>query len=220
MKIEEVYRRLLDAYGRQGWWPLVRSRGGMPEYFTPVEREDQRFEVAAGAVLTQNTAWRNAAKAVSALSGAGLLSPEAAAAAPVDEIARLVRPAGYYNQKAERLAEVGSFFARGGFTGRESLLDIGGVGPETADSIMLYGFEKPFFVVDAYTRRIFERLGLLEAGMAYDTVRSRFESSLETDVSIFKEYHALIVEHGKRFCGKAPRCDGCPLKGCPARSAA
>lgn len=217
MSIEEVYRLLIEAYGPQGWWPLVRRRGGEPEYFTPVTSENRRFEVAAGSVLTQNTAWRNASRAVSALSGAGLLDPERIARADAGKVARLVRPAGYYNQKAGRLIGLGRFFAGGLFRGRDSLLSLEGIGPETADSIMLYAYGEPFFVVDAYTRRIFGRLSLLEEKMAYESVRELFERALGPDPALYGEYHALIVEHGKRFCGRSPVCDGCPLERiCPA----
>ena len=217
MSIEKVYRLLAEAYGPRGWWPLVRRRGGKPEYFTPVTSERQRFEVAAGAVLTQNTAWRNASLAVSALSGAGLLDPRAMARAPAGEVARLIRPAGYYNQKARRLVGLGGFFAEGRFEGRDSLLSLEGIGPETADSIMLYAYGEPFFVVDAYTRRIFGRLGLLEGFTAYEGIRERFEGVLGPDAALYGEYHALIVELGKRCCRKAPLCEGCPLNDiCPS----
>ncbi|MDD3643496.1 MAG: endonuclease [Candidatus Krumholzibacteria bacterium] len=210
--IRDIYRDLFSAYGPRGWWPLTRRRGARPEYRGGPRNRRQRFEVAAGAVLTQNTTWSNAARAVTALSCEGLLDPAAMAAAPRERIAALIRPSGYYNQKARRLQALAAWFEEGAVPDRGGLLRLHGIGPETADSILLYGFNMPFFVVDAYTRRVFSRLGLLGGEEPYERIRALFESSLEADPAVFNEYHALIVEHAKRRCARRPICEGCPLR--------
>lgn len=203
---EEVYHRLFEARGHQCWWP-----GETP------------FEVVVGAVLTQNTAWKNVEKAISNLKKASCLDPQALFAMPTEELSSLIRPAGYYNIKAKRLkALLGFLISEAGgdvlnlsrlpvMELRRSLLAIQGIGRETADSIILYAVGKPIFVVDAYTRRIFSRLGLLDDKMDYDEIRAIFESNLKPDLELFKDYHAQIVVHGKDQCRKKPRCDGCVL---------
>ena len=203
---EEVYERLFEARGHQHWWP-----GETP------------FEVAVGAVLTQNTAWKNVEKAISNLKKASCLSPDALSAMPIEQLAMLIKPAGYYNIKAKRLKALLDFLflkAGGDVSSlssmplaelRQSLLSVSGIGRETADSIILYAVGKPIFVVDAYTRRIFSRLGLLNESMDYDEIRALFESNLKPDVELFKDYHAQIVIHGKEQCRKKPACEGCPL---------
>lgn len=200
-----VYRALLSAYGPQGWWP-----------------GDTPFEVAVGAILTQATSWRNAARAIGNLKSAGLLSPEALGKLRAEEIAPLIRPAGFFNQKAQRLrafldliAEYGGLerlFRLPGDELREALLAVPGIGPETADSIALYAAGKPTFVIDAYTRRILSRLGLISGNEPYEELRRLFEGNLPRDVSLYKEYHALLVRHGKEHCRARPHCKGCPLR--------
>lgn len=218
LRIRKVYEILLGTYGPRGWWPLGDGRGGAPEYRGGPRTARERFEVAVGAVLTQNTAWSNAALAVCALSRRGLIDPAALAAAPDRLVARLVRPSGYYNQKARRLRKLAAHFMLHPEPDRESLLGLHGIGPETADSILLYGFSQPCFVVDAYTRRLFSRLGLLRGNEAYEDVRGLFERSLGPDPVLYNEYHALIVEHAKQRCKKRPLCGGCPLNEiCPER---
>nr|WP_245995236.1 endonuclease [Inmirania thermothiophila] len=201
-----VYARLLEGYGPQGWWPAE----------TP-------FEVMVGAILTQNAAWANVERAIARLRAAGLLAPEALAALPPEAIAPHIRPAGYFNVKARRLAAYCRWYlAAGGLEGlarrptealRRALLAVHGVGPETADDILLYAFGRPVFVIDAYTRRIFSRLGLAEAGWGYERLRAWFEAALEPDPDLFGEYHALIVRHAKAACRKRPACAGCVLRG-------
>lgn len=201
----EVYRRLLSTYGPQGWWP-----------------GDSPFEVAVGAILTQATNWRNAARAIANLKAAGVLTPEALGRLSVAEIARLIRPAGYFNQKAKRLrsfidlaTELGGLqelFSLPGQELRERLLSVSGIGPETADSIVLYAAEKPTFVIDAYTRRILSRLGLIRGDENYDELKGLFEGNLPCDTELYKEYHALLVRHGKERCRPRPRCGGCSLE--------
>ncbi|WP_006787772.1 endonuclease III domain-containing protein [Thiorhodospira sibirica] len=199
-----VYERLFAHYGPQHWWPAQ----------TP-------FEVMVGAVLTQNTAWSRVERAIAALRQHGSLSAEALLALEPQTLGELIRPAGYYTIKTRRLQALCQWYlAQGGFAAlqgwetprlRTELLAIHGVGPETADDILLYAFERPVFVIDAYTRRIGSRLGLLEAKAPYETLRQQFEQALGLDTVLFKEYHALIVAHAKAFCRVRPRCQGCML---------
>jgi endonuclease-3 related protein len=213
--IRKVYDLLLEEYGRQGWWPLIRTKGGEPEYFGGPRNQQERFEVAVGAVLVQNTSWKNAAKALSALSEAEMIDPARLADASHEEVAALVRSSGYYNQKARRLGILARFFleAGDGPPERESLLALEGVGPETADSILLYAFSRTFFVVDAYTSRLFSRLDLCDEIAKYHVVQDMFMDNLESDTETFNEYHALIVLHCKSRCKtKVPLCDGCSLR--------
>lgn len=179
-----------------------------------------------GAVLTQNTAWGNVEKAVHRLKAAQALRAETIVELPPDALAELIRPAGYFNVKARRLQSLCRFLLDAGGesalqalpTGelRRRLLAVHGVGPETADDILLYAFGRPVFVVDAYTRRIAGRLGLLDGGESYESVRRTFEQGLGPDVPVFNELHALIVRHAKMHCRKTPLCAGCPLsEPCP-----
>ena len=174
-----------------------------------------------GAVLTQNTAWANVERAIGRLKQASLLDPHAICDCPTEALAAHIQSAGYFNVKARRLKSFcQSLVDAGGEpalrrleTGalRDWLLAVHGVGPETADDILLYAFDRPVFVVDAYTRRIFERLGLLTGGEGYETVRTAFESALKPDVALYNEYHALIVRHGKEICRTRPLCAACGL---------
>lgn len=203
--IPEVYRRLYARFGPQHWWP-----GRTP------------FEVVVGALLTQNTAWRNVERAIAALDRSGALSPGAIAALPEERLAELIRPSGYYRQKAVRLKGLVAFiegaggldalFSRPAQELRAALLSVTGVGPETADSIVLYAAGKRAFVVDAYTRRIASRLGLCGEDVPYDELQALFTSSLPGDVALYNECHALLVALGKDVCRKRePRCEACPL---------
>ena len=223
-----LYELLLARYGPQGWWPLP-GRAGRPgfdergyhpgRYGLPAEPQG-RFEVAAGAVLTQNTSWRNVEAALAALRGHGLLTAAALQACPLRRLAPLVRSSGYYRQKARKLKELASFWsARTGTRApqRGELLALWGVGPETADSILLYAFHRPFFVVDAYTRRLLERLGWTRDRESYEELQARFHASLPFRVPLYQELHALIVRHSKEHCRPKPRCRGCPLAGSPCR---
>ena len=207
-----VYEDLLSAYGPQGWWPVTPEGGVEPVYSGGPENRPQRFEVAVGAVLTQNTTWMNASRAIENLNRSGLMSPGAICAASLPELAETIRPAGYYNQKAERLVRLASYLASEDRPNREALLALNGVGPETADSIMLYAYGEPYFVIDAYTRRIFCRVGLIEGSEPYDDIRLLFERALPRDSGLYQEYHALIVEHAKRHCrSREPLCHGCAI---------
>ena len=207
----EIYEKLLAEYGPRGWWPVTPPGERRPRYSGGPRSEAQRFEVAAGALLTQNTAWKNASRAIERLNEAALLSPEGIAGTDERALADLIRPSGYFNQKAGRLKRLARFFLNETEVTREGLLGIRGVGPETADSIMLYGFGKPLFVVDAYTRRILSRLGLVDGKAPYEEIRGILEGALPRDAALYQEYHALLVEHAKRFCRKSPLCDDCPI---------
>jgi endonuclease-3 related protein len=199
-----LYEQLHAAHGAQDWWPA-----------------DSPFEVAVGAVLTQNTAWTNVERAIAGLKAAGMLSCEAILAATHEELAERIRPAGYFNVKARRLRHLCVFLAdKGGLealaslptrTLRPALLAVNGIGPETADDILLYALDRPVFVIDAYTRRLLVRHGLASGTEDYETLRAGFERALPADVALFKEYHALIVEHAKQACRRRPRCGDCAL---------
>ena len=203
-----MYRALFRAYGPQHWWP-----------------GDTPFEVVVGAILTQNTAWINVEQAIKNLKRERLLSPARLREVAPRRLALLIRPSGYFNIKANRLVNLMDFLA-GRYRGslarmlrddpgelRKGLLLVNGIGPETADSIILYAAGKPVFVVDAYTKRIFTRHGLVSERAGYDEVQQLFMGSLPGDAGLFNEYHALLVQVGKLHCKKrAPRCPGCPLE--------
>lgn len=209
-RLRVVFDTLLAAYGPQHWWPAETA-----------------FEVMVGAVLTQNTAWTNVERALLRLTARVPLEAQAILDLPLEELAHALQPSGYFNVKAQRLrAFCEVFIAEGGLerlraleTGelRRRLLAIRGVGPETADDMLLYAFGRPVFVVDAYTRRVFTRLGLLAGDEGYETIRAAFESALGPDAPLYNEYHALIVRHGKDLCRTRPRCADCRLRPqCPA----
>jgi endonuclease III related protein len=213
----EVFDALLAAYGPQHWWPAETA-----------------FEVMVGAVLTQNTAWINVERGLERLTerlgGPAGLGPVQILALPEPELAECLRPVGYFNVKARRLRSFcADYLDAGGLEGlgrldtlalRRRLLAVHGVGPETADDMVLYAFHRPVFVVDAYTRRLGGRLGLLDRQAGYETIRHAFEQTLGPDVPLFNEYHALIVRHAKDVCRSKPRCEGCCLRGpCRFRSA-
>jgi len=201
-----VYRQLLEHFGPRHWWPA-----------------EHWFEVMVGAVLTQNTAWVNVEKALDSLRLQGLLAPQALLAHPPEDLARAIRSAGYYNLKSKRLRNLTeALLADGGCGGwaametpalRERLLSINGVGEETADSILLYVFQRPVFVIDTYTRRIFSRLAYVRGDERYRLLAERFEQALGPDQAVYNEYHALIVALGNRLCKPRPLCGECPLRG-------
>jgi len=209
-RLVEIYQRLSARFGPQHWWP--HSRGGA-------------FEIIVGAILTQNTAWTNVEKALANLRRARRLTPAALQRAPTARLARLIRPSGYFNLKAKKLKAFTRFvfaehrgrlahlFALDPARLREELLAVYGIGPETADSIILYAAHQPIFVVDAYTRRVFARLGMARADASYDELQLLFMQHLPREEPLFNEYHALIVALGKNICRKrAPRCGECPLR--------
>jgi endonuclease-3 related protein len=204
-----IYRRLLHQHGPQAWWP-----------------GETVFEVMVGAVLTQNNAWTNVERALARLKQAHCLSAAAILACPPRRLAALIRPAGYFNIKARRLKHFCVWYRDNGEVRRlrywptarlrAGLLSVNGVGAETADDILLYAFNRPVFIVDAYTRRLFARLGEIAGTEAYEEIRARFERRLAADTALYKEYHALIVMHGKHLCRPQPRCEACALaRRCP-----
>jgi endonuclease-3 related protein len=208
-KFEEIYILLYDHFGPQGWWP-----------------GDSPLEIIIGAVLTQNTNWENVAKAIANLKEAGVLSLPALCALPVDELAQLIKPSGYFNIKAQRLKNLlqmitAQYNGRLDLLlqedlahGREVLLAVKGIGPETADSILLYAAKHPIFVVDTYTHRIFSRHHLIAEENDYHSLQEEFHDRLPLQAELYNEYHALIVTLGKEYCKKnKPRCEQCPLLG-------
>jgi endonuclease-3 related protein len=209
-RILGVYRRLLDRYGEQGWWPI---RGVYdPSHKRRPKTPRERFEISVGAILTQSTAWTNASRALDSLRRASALSRRRLLELDEERLAELVRSAGYFRQKARKLR---CFAAYRGRIERERLLAVWGLGPETVDSILLYAHDMPVFVVDAYTRRIFARLGLVAPTASYAEVQDVFAGNLAPDPVLFNEYHALIVRHAKDHCRPRPRCEGCPVRrGC------
>lgn len=206
----EIYNVLSAYYGPTGWWP-----------------GDSPFEIAVGAILTQNTAWSNVEKAIANLKKAKLLSPRRMLRCDRALLEEAIRPSGYFRQKAERLiafcrylmeqyrGDMGKMCNGNLNKVREELLRIKGIGPETADDILLYSCGYPIFVVDAYTKRIFSRHGLLDSRLTYQQVQEIFHREVPRDVHIYKEYHGLIVWVGKDFCRKKPKCSTCPLNRFP-----
>jgi endonuclease-3 related protein len=207
--LREYFDVLLRAHGPQNWWPARSS-----------------FEVIVGAILTQNTSWTNVERAIVALHREKLLSPRHLEEVSESTLAELIHSSGYYRQKARKLKAFVAFLRTNYGRSlpkmfrvptevlREQLLEVHGIGPETADSILLYAGEHPVFVVDAYTRRILQRHGLAQQRDTYEEIRELFERSLPADPQLFNEYHALIVHAGKHFCRtKQPRCSECPLHG-------
>ncbi len=210
-RVKEIFDLLYDFFGPQHWWP-----GETP------------FEIMVGAVLVQNTNWSNVEKAINNLKRSGLLSFDIMEAMPPEQLAEIIRPCGYFNLKTQRLhnlfslirnryeGEVDFLLAEDQYAMREALLSVKGIGPETADSIVLYAGQKPAFVVDAYTHRVMSRHALVdEEEASYEAIQEMFVCSLPEDTKLFNEYHALLVRVGKEFCKKSkPQCEGCPLKDC------
>jgi endonuclease-3 related protein len=202
-----IYDILYKAFGPQHWWP-----GETP------------FEVAVGAILTQNTNWGNVEKAINNLKKSKVLDANVLHQMPHKELASLIKPAGYFNIKAKRLKHFLAFLAnhyKGRVEGmlnedtfmlRHRLLEVNGIGPETADSILLYALDKPVFVIDAYTKRVLARHKLIPEKATYHEIQELFHRNLLTDVKLFNEYHALFVMVGKHYCKPKPRCEECPLK--------
>lgn len=205
-ELVEIYERMEGHFGDLHWWPA-----------------DDPFEVMVGAILTQNTAWTNVEKAIATLREKGLLQPDRILRIRAEELAELIRPSGYYHLKTARLKAFVRFFAEC-YSGsveemqkealpvlRDKLLGVWGVGRETADSILLYACAKPAFVIDTYTRRILLRHQLITEKLEYEGIQALFTEALPHEVSLFKQYHALIVNTGKNFCRKKPLCNNCPL---------
>jgi len=206
-RLLSIYKRLEKYYGPQNWWPA-----------------DTPFEVMIGAILTQNTSWRNVEKAIINLKSAKALSPRRLKHLPGSELARLIKPAGFYNLKAARIRHFIDFLsseygmnikrmASSAHDGlRRKLLGVNGIGPETCDSILLYALGVPVFVVDAYTKRVFSRHGIISKEDDYHGIQALFMRHLPSDAILFNEYHALIVRLAKDFCKKKPLCAACPIR--------
>jgi endonuclease-3 related protein len=206
--LREIYRVLFRAFGPRHWWPAE----------TP-------FEVMVGAILTQNTSWTNVEKAIQRLKEKSCLDMERIRELKTSQLASMIKPSGFFRIKADRLKTFVDFLFeeyRGKIemmkreplrSLREKLLRVRGVGPETADSILLYGLGRPVFVVDAYTKRILSRHGIISEKASYEEVQNLFMSHLPHEAGRFNEYHALLVHLGKTFCKKVPRCEICPLNG-------
>ena len=208
-ELMRLYAALRNYYGPQNWWP-----GGSP------------FEIAVGAILVQRTTWENAAMAIAGLRASKSLTVAGILALPADTLATRIRPAGFYRAKSRCLRGFCEWLGGvGGFAGlgerptvaiREELLSLTGIGPETADCILLYALGRPVFVIDAYTRRALLRTGLHPTADrdGYETLRAWFEHRLPADVAMYNEFHALFVAHGKAVCRVRPRCDDCTIAGC------
>lgn len=232
----EVYEKLYSAFGPQGWWPIVDEKTGVCEYDgTAPAHRDEAFEILIGCILMQNTQWDpNVVRAIGALKKMGKLDASILASSDHDVIAPLIKSAGYFNQKTDRIKRAASFWIENQdlfnldiMDLREKLLAQRGIGNETADSIILYAAGKPSFVIDAYTRRVMARMGVCENDAGYEELQAMFHDAFETNlgpdanpnpssdpdsrVLVYKEYHALLVELAKRHCKTKPVCSGCPL---------
>ncbi len=211
MRLLRVYENLLKQYGKQNWWPAHNHKSAYM----------RKWEVCVGAILTQNTNWSNVEKVLDNLIAANCLSAEKIAGIDIKKLERLIKPSGFYRQKAKRLKIFSNHVLKKHGSARnflknatrDEMLAINGIGHETADSILLYACDKAHFVVDAYTRRIFSRLNIIDEGMKYGEIKGFFEGNLPQDISIYNEFHALIVIHAKQRCRKKPVCEGCALVG-------
>lgn len=231
-RVEKIYATLLTHFGAQGWWPITSlankngfdARGYHHNNFDHPESNEHKFEILLGAILTQNTAWTNVEKSILLLNKKKLLNIEAIDKISKQRLASIIRSSGYFNQKADRIKGIVAYLLKK-YNGnlavlfdkplpelRSELLSLKGVGPETADSIILYAAKKPSFVIDTYTKRIFSRMGLCNKDVSYEELQALFHKELSHDVSLFNEYHALLVELAKKQCTKTkPLCTTCPI---------
>jgi len=212
----EIYNILFQNYGSQGWWPInniYKKRNSLTN--------EEKFEIIIGAILTQNTAWTNVEKALNELRRNNCLSLKGILETRQETLAMYIKSSGYNNQKAERLKIVAQFLLQHPLEElqnmeikelRTLLLSVKGIGPETADSIILYAFAKPSFVIDAYTKRIISRIGFCRKDISYDELQTLITNNIEKDTELYNEYHALLVEHAKRYCRIKPECNTCILK--------
>ena len=224
-KFQLIYKKLYSLYGPQGWWPLLdlgdvnhkkgdKNYGGYhPDDYGFPKTDQQVFEICTGAILTQNTAWNNVVRALDNLKRRKALSPDVIIEMPPGKLASIIKSSGYHNQKAKKLKAFAEFYVslNGKVPSREELLQLWGIGRETADSMLLYAYKVPVFVVDAYTRRIFSKLRLIREKGDYDGIRAKFENNIPKDLAVYQEYHALIVEHAKRHYSRKPYGASCPL---------
>jgi endonuclease-3 related protein len=238
-ELSAIYRLFFDHYGPQGWWPLLswhekgsnptmrgRLTGYHPSNYDLPENEQEMFEIMLGAILTQNTSWVNAEKALWALNDQEFLSISRLKELDPSSIAPLIKSSGYYNQKAIKIKALIDFLLKNPISRlikekdvqklRKELLEIKGVGSETADSILLYSLKKPIFVVDAYTRRLLSRMKIIEGKETYEEIQSLFHQEIQGDKAIYNEFHALIVQHCVHVCSSKPNCSECVFESkCP-----
>lgn len=223
---EKIYRRLFAHFGPQGWWPTTPKGKLKPVYYPKLKNRRlssrEKFEICVGAILTQNTAWTNVMKALHQLHVHKMMDPRRMLRCPPTKLAQLIRSSGYFRQKAQKLrifseylldkyeGDTGKMLGQPWKPLREELLELWGIGPETADSMLLYAGGHPVFVVDAYTRRAGNRIGLFKSD-SYDEIQRYFEQSLSRSPQLYNEYHALIVELAKNTCKTKPQCPQCPL---------
>lgn len=217
MVLNEIFTKLLDSYSYQGWWPITdydgenptktgSTRGYHPKDYSFPRNSLQKFEIIVGAVLTQNTSWPQVEKSIINLKEVINLTPFEILNMDENEFKSAIKPSGYYNQKYNYLRNISEFYIslQGSTPLRKDLLSVKGIGPETADSILLYAYGEKEFVVDAYTRRIFSHLGLINKKDSYNKIKKLFEDNFEGEVNDYQEYHALIVEHAKNYYFKKP----------------
>jgi endonuclease-3 related protein len=219
-KIYNIYKILHEAYGPQGWWPITGYGYHKSEYNFP-RNGDEIFEVCIGSILTQNTTFTSVEKSLNNLYAKNALNAKAIESMNIDELKETIRPSGYFNQKARYILEFIKFYRslNGATPSREALLNVVGIGEETADSMLLYGYNQPQFKVDAYTKRVLAELGFIEERAKYGDIKSLMQTSLKESIKdekelliIYQEFHALIVAHGKKFYSKKPYGVGCFLK--------
>lgn len=218
-----IYRTLFRRYGTQGWWPVLNTKTGLSVYGGSSCLNSQKmFEICIGAILTQNVAWKNVEKSLYQLKKAKLLSPRDLNSAEHDVVAALIKSSGYFNQKTIKIKNFLEWFKTFNYSFRQlekmdtqilrnELLSVKGIGPETADSILLYALGRKIFVVDAYTKRVFTRLGLVDENWNYDEIQQFFHKKIPSEIEYYNEYHALIVVHGKDVCKNRPSCAECCL---------
>ena len=221
-ELMKIYSKLLHSFGPLHWWPVTSEGKLHPEYSGGPTNEKQQLEVIFGAILTQNTSWKNVEKAIAELNKNNLVDAEKIFNIENKKLAEIIRSSGYHNQKAKKLknfceflfkncqGELKNLFQKEVPELRKELLSVNGIGPETADSIILYSAKKPIFVIDAYTKRIMGRIGFNEE--SYGQLQQLFMRNLQNSEKLFNEYHALLVELGKNYCKTIPLCNKCPLK--------
>jgi len=230
LELNKLYNKLNETYGRQNWWPLTPKGKTTPEYNSSLKRltETEMLEICLGCFLTQNTSWQNVEKALKNIhnylnQNNQKLSIDFLHKIESKELSKLIQPSGYFNQKTRYIKSFANYLIKEHKGSlkllfnqplenlRQELLELKGIGKETCDSIILYASNKPIFVIDLYTKRLFSRLGYLNIKENYDSWQGFFHKNLEKDHHMFNEYHALIVEHNKKYCAKTPNCDSCPL---------
>jgi len=215
----KIYKELYQLYGPQGWWPLTDLKsssnpgGYHPLDYSYPKTSDQIFEICVGAILTQNTKWSAVQKVLENLKKENLLNPKKILKLNSSKLQNLIKSSGYFSQKSKKLKIFSKYFInlKNKIPSRESLLSLWGIGPETADSILLYAFKVPTFVVDSYTKKIFSNLSIIDQNFDYEKIKNLFQANLYYDFRLYQEYHALIVEHAKRYYLKSKHKILCPL---------